>query len=255
MKIVAAVILFFPALAQTQPRVKPAPQSEPPKTQPAPKTRVNAKVGLTYVWIPPGTFMMGCSPGDSCENDEKPQHKVLITRGFWIGQTEVTQAAYQRVIGNNPSQFKGPSLPVEMINWEDAQAYCSAVGSRLPTEAEWEYAARGGNASGRYGAVDAVAWHSVNSGNKTHEVAGKQPNGFGLYDMLGNVGEWVADFYDAKYYASSPTSDPPGPASGTHRILRGGTWEAGPGYARVSVRSWIGPGGHYYYAGVRCVSG
>lgn len=138
---------------------------------------------------------MGCSQGDKeCGDNEQPAHEVTITRGFWIGQTEVTQEAYQRVMnGQNPSRFKGARLPVETISWNDADAYCRAIGGRLPTEAEWEYAARAGSTDGRYGDVDQIAWYGKNSGNKTHEVAGKAPNTWGLYDTLGNVWEWTAD--------------------------------------------------------------
>jgi len=246
-----------PPPEQPKPTAAPPPeQSKEPAAPPAGSKRVNSKDGLTYVWIPPGTFTMGCSPGDTeCFEQEKPAHEVTITKGFWIGQTEVTQAAYERVKGSNPSYFKGASLPVETISWDEAHAYCAAVGMRLPTEAEWEYAARGGNASARYGTLDAVAWHSGNSGSKTHEVAQKQPNGYGLYDTLGNVWEWTADWWDAGYYRSSPRSDPQGPSSGQdeYRALRGGFWDFDPGVVRVSYRVWYGPGVRGLIVGVRCV--
>jgi len=254
--------------------VEPPPKQEPPAVavrtppsknplwyvggthSPAPKpgdVKVNPKDNLPYVWIPPGTFTMGCSPGDGeCYDDEKPAHQVTLTRGFWIGQTEVTQEAYERVIGKNPSHFRGDKLPVENVNWNEARAYCNAVGMRLPTEAEWEYAARGGNASARYGSLDAVAWYSGNSGSKTHEVGQKEKNAYGLYDMLGNVWEWTADWYDAKYYASSPPNDPPGPSSGQYRALRGGSWLYSAGYARASYRARYEPEFRYVNLGLRC---
>jgi formylglycine-generating enzyme required for sulfatase activity len=216
-------------------------------------TVVNPKDGLTYVWIPPGAFVMGCSPGDNeCWDDERPSHRLTITKGFWIGQTEVTQAAYQRVMASNPSQFKGASLPVESVSWDDGQAYCQAVGLRLPTEAEWEYAARGGNPAARYSALDAAAWYERNSGAMTHEVGQKAANGYGLYDMLGNVWEWVADWFDEKYYAASPASDPTGPSTGHYRTLRGGTWYDEAMSARASNRFRNRPDSHSYGIGVRC---
>ena len=191
--------------------------------------RENRRDGLKYVWIPPGRFRMGCSAGDTeCRDDESPARDVEIMRGFWIGQTEVTQEAYQKVKGTNPSYFEGSMLPVEQVRWTDANEYCEAVGMRLPTEAEWEYAARGGSTAARYGAVENVAWYNANSGRQTHPVAQKQPNGFGLYDVLGNVWEWVADWYDAKYYASGAARDPRGPASGQNRAVRGGSWSNFP---------------------------
>jgi formylglycine-generating enzyme required for sulfatase activity len=176
--------------------------------------RANPKDGLKYVWIPPGTFTMGCSKGDNeCGGDESPAHEVTISKGFWLGQTEVTQEAYKRITGKNPSRFDGLRLPVERVSWNEAQAYCGAVGMRLPTEAEWEYAARGGSTAPLYGPLDSVAWYDGNSGQTTHKVGQKQANGFGLYDMLGNVWEWQSSM-----------------------MLRGGSWYNTPRMVRVSSR-------------------
>jgi serine/threonine-protein kinase len=213
-------------------------------------TKINQKDGLIYVWIPPGTFMMGCSSGDG-ECGGPAAHKVTLTKGYWMGQTEVTQEAYEKVAGSNPSTFKGRHLPVEMVSWNEAQAYCGKIGMRLPTEAEWEYAARAGNADSRYGALDAVGWYQSNSGGKTHEVSSKQINAFGLYDMLGNVWEWVADWYGS--YPAGPVSDPLGPPTGQLRVLRGGSWDYPPTYARASARYWDPPGYRYNNFGFRCV--
>jgi formylglycine-generating enzyme required for sulfatase activity len=214
-------------------------------------TNVNEKDGLTYVWIPPGTFQMGCSPGDTeCVAAEKPAHEVTLTTGFWMGQTPVTQEAYQRVIGNNPSHFKGDQLPVEQVNWNEAQGYCQAAGMRLPTEAEWEYAARGGSTASRYGDPDRIAWYSANSGNTTHAVGQKEANAFGLHDMLGNVWQWVADWYAE--YPAGPQRDPAGPGSGQYRALRGGSGYNVPRGARASSRFRGGPVSRGYGIGLRC---
>jgi formylglycine-generating enzyme required for sulfatase activity len=219
-----------PSLSVAPPEpVKPVLQAGTPK--------VNDKDGLKYVWIPPGTFQMGCSAGDAeCFSGEKPAHEVTITKGFWIGQTPVTQEAYQRVVGNNPSHFKGDQFPVEQVNWSEAQSYCRAAGMRLPTEAEWEYAARGGSTGSRYGDLDRIGWYRNNSGNTTHVVGQKEANAFGLYDMLGNVSQWVADWYAE--YPAGPQRDPAGPAngSGQFREMRGGSWLDVPRDARVSAR-------------------
>jgi formylglycine-generating enzyme required for sulfatase activity len=189
------------------------------------KTKVNPRDGLTYVWIPPGTFQMGCSPDDSdCGDDESPAHSVTLTKGFWIGQTLVTQAGYKKVVGSNPSEHKGDQLPVEGVSWDDAQAYCKGVGMRLPTEAEWEYAARGGSPAARYTPLVRVARYSGNTSDRPSVIGQKQPNGYGLYDMLmtgGDVWQWVSDWYDENYYQRSPSKDPVGPTSGQFHVLRG----------------------------------
>jgi len=185
--------------------------------------RVNPVDGLKYVQIPPGEFQMGCS-SLSCDGDNT-QHRVRITKGFRIGQTEVTQAAYAKVMHSNPSDFKGADLPVESVSWSDADKYCKAAGMRLPTEAEWEYAARAGNTNEVYPEVDEIA---VFNKSGTAIVGSKDPNPWGLYDMLGNVWEWTNDWYDADYYKTSPPDDPQGPGSGTTKVVRGGSWNNDP---------------------------
>jgi formylglycine-generating enzyme required for sulfatase activity len=245
-----------PAAPLEKPRESPSPPApvETPRravSAPAVGTvRDNPKEGLKYVWIPPGTFMMGCSPGDSeCGVEEKPAHQVTITRGFWIGQTPVTVGAYKRFAGATGRQmpatpnfnngWANENMPIVNVTWDDAQAYCGWMGGRLPTEAEWEYAARAGSTEARYGPIDEIAWYSQNSGNQTHDVAQKRANSFGLYDMLGNVWEWVNDWYDQNYYQNSPSQDPPGAASGQHRVLRGGSWYFDPRVVRVSGRPGV----------------
>jgi formylglycine-generating enzyme required for sulfatase activity len=215
--------------------------------------RGNPKDGLKYVWIPPGTFMMGCSSGDSeCYPNERPAHQVTITSGFWIGQTPVTQEAYRRVTGKNTSHFKGDGLPVDHIMREEAKRYCEAVGMRLPTEAEWEYAARAGTLGARYGDVDAVAWYDGNSGSQTQPVGLKEPNAWKLYDMLGNVWQWTADSYAEKYYNQRGDEDPQGPPAGP-RTFRGGSWSSFPRSVRASYRGSGEPGFGEYSYGARCV--
>jgi formylglycine-generating enzyme required for sulfatase activity len=230
---------------------------------PAGQVRENPKDGLKYVWIPPGTFMMGCSPGDSeCSDDEKPSHQVTITKGFWIGQTPVTVGAYKRFSGPTGRKMPGApdfnrgwtneSMPMVDVSWNDAKDYCTWAGGRLPTEAEWEYAARGGSTEVRYGPIDEIAWYHDNSGRQTHDVAQKRANGFGLFDMLGNVWEWMNDWYDGNYYQNSPLQDPAGPASGQLRILRGGSWFIVTSHVSVSNRLTLPPAISTYDIGFRC---
>jgi len=254
--------------------------------------RVNPKDRLKYVWIPPGTFMMGCSPGDNeCYDEEKPSHQVRISKGFWMGQTPVTVAAYKRFAAIGVSMppetgfgqglshgWGNEQMPIIDVTWEEAQAYCGWVGGRLPTEAEWEYAARGGSEEARYRPLEEVAWYADNSGrerldsarilreeqdkwldrlkengNGKHDVGGKRANGFGLFDVLGNVWEWVNDWYDEKYYQTSPTVDPPGPSNGQVRVLRGGSWGDPPRQVRVSIRNRDDPEVMANTFGFRCV--
>ena len=205
--------------------------------------------------------MMGCSPGDAeCYHEEKPAHRVLITRAFEIGKHQVTQADYEAVMATNPSYHEGPNLPVEGVSWDDVQKFCAALDSkrdgyhyRLPTEAEWEYAARAGDNSCRYGPLVEIAWFHDNSGGTTHPVGKKKPNAFGLYDTPGNVWEWVQDRYAVDYYSRSPESDPKGPASGEYRVSRGGSWRGiVRGLARVSSRYSLKPNVRSIVVGFRC---
>ena len=216
---------------------------------------------MEFVKIPAGSFMMGCSAGDAeCHHEEKPSHRDVISRSFELGKYQVTQADYEAVMGTNLSFHKGPNLPVEGVSWDDAQKFCAALNAkgdgyryRLPTEAEWEYAARAGDASCRYGPLVQVAWFHDNSDGKTHPVGTKEPNAFGLYDTLGNVWEWVGDWYAADYYKHSPQSDPKGPDSGEFRVSRGGSWRGivrGP--SRVSSRYALKPSVRSIVVGFRC---
>jgi formylglycine-generating enzyme required for sulfatase activity len=222
------------------------------------ESKVNPADGQRYVWIPPGTFRMGCSPGDNeCADNEKPAHTVTISRGFWMGQTEVTVGAYDRFKrrggGTMPSGDDPDKQPVMYIPWNDAVACCRWAGGRLPTEAEWEYAARAGTAGARYGNLDAVAWYGRNNGGRPHAVGQKEPNAFRLYDMLGNVLGMVADWYGDKYYGASKPRDPRGPPSGEFRVVRGGSWGVDPQLVRASRRGRSLPNVSYGNLGFRCV--
>jgi formylglycine-generating enzyme required for sulfatase activity len=167
--------------------------------------------------IPAGEFMMGSAKGGLL-GDQKPLHKVRISKSFEMGKHEVTQEQWQSVIGNNPSYFKGENLPVETVSWDDVQKFIEKLKAqndgytyRLPTEAEWEYACRAGRTGDYKESLDEMAWYEMNSASKTHPVGQKKPNSWGLYDMQGNVSEWCQDWYAENYYSHSPPVDPKGP--------------------------------------------
>jgi formylglycine-generating enzyme required for sulfatase activity len=227
--------------------------------------RENPQDGLKYVWIAAGNFVMGCSPGDNdCSDPEKPAHPVTLQTAYWIGQTEVTVGAYKRFVATGKVKlppvspklnrgWKKDSFPIVNAVWDEANQYCAWAGGRLPTEAEWEFAARAGSLQARYGSLSEIAWSRENADNQTHEVAAKLANAYGLYDTLGNVWEWVNDWYDANYYQSSPAQDPAGPATGQERVLRGGSWIVDPKLLRVSDRYNYKPDARSEYFGFRCV--
>jgi formylglycine-generating enzyme required for sulfatase activity len=192
-------------------------------------------------------FYMGCTSeqGNDCYNKERPAHIVTVG-DFLIGKYPVTQKQWTRVMENNPSEFKGDDLPVENVSWNDAQDFIKKLNStsgkryRLPTEAEWEYAARGGIKSEglKYagsGSADDAAWYDGNSGETTHPVGTKRPNELDIYDMSGNVWEWVEDRFGE--YGNDPKTNPTGPPSGSTRVNRGGSWDSDARYCRTSNRS------------------
>ena len=223
-------------------------------------------INIEMVKVEAGSFDMGATPEMRSlqypYDDEKPDHRVTLTKNYYIGKYEVTQALWQVVMGNNPSRFKGDDLPVERVSWKRCQDFISKLNSltgkrfRLPTEAEWEYAARGGNKSRGYrysgsNTLDDVAWYGDNSGSKTHAGGTKQPNELGIYDMSGNVSEWCQDWRGS--YSSSPQTNPTGAVSGAYRVDRGGSWLYSAWFSRSSSRGGRTPGGCDGDLGLRLV--
>ena len=213
----------------------------------------------TWVSIPGGAFGMGCSGDDAnCEDDESPNHTVTVS-GFEMTATEITQRQYYRVVATNPAWYDDcVDCPVEFVTWREAKDFCAALGGRLSTEAEWEYAARAGTATRYYCGTDTsclgtIAWDKYNAGSRTRPAAERSANPFGLYDMLGNVWELTADWYEAGYYDYSPAVDPQGPAGGTYNVKRGGSWYSGFDNSRVSNRFAGDVDGRYANLGFRCV--
>lgn len=229
---------------------------------------VEQRADFVWVWINPGTFVMGSPVSEADRYSGEVLHTVTLTQGFWMSDHETTQAEYQLVMGSNPSAWKGhgENLPVETVSWNDAVAYCQKLTEReraagritaqqayrLPTEAEWEYAARAGTTGPRYGELDAIGWHNGNSGSEIHPVKQKAANAWGLYDMMGNVDEWCGDWYGD--YPTGSVTDPSGPNSGSFRVHRGGSWFSDARFARSAFRyGWYDPGVRYYNLGFRPV--
>ena len=243
---------------------KPKPAAKP-KAKPAPR-RNSSTTGLSaelnklinnMVYVSGGTFIMG---GDD-SSDQMPTHNVTLS-SYYICKYEVTQALWRAVMGSNPSNFKGNNLPVENVSWYDCQTFIKRLNSytgrnfRLPTEAEWEFAARGGNYSRHYkysgsNHIDDVAWYIDNSNKRPHPVGTKQANELGLYDMSGNVGEWCSD-WDGSYSSYSQTN-PTGPNSGSSRVNRGGFWRYNARYCRTPERSSNAPDYCVNFIGLRLV--
>jgi len=252
--------------------------------------KINPKDGQLYVWIRPGTFTMGCSSDDpECFDGEKPARSVTLTKGFWMGHTATTVGAWKKMGRPLPAEpkfvdrelnpgWREEQQPIVNVNWEESEGFCEAAGLRLPTEAEWEYAARAGTTRSRYGNLDDIAWYADNSGkqridsaaiwqddnknygtrlknngNGLHPVALKRPNAWQLYDMLGNLYQWTGDWYGEKYYDQGENLDPLGPPGGPYRVLRGGSWSDFPRNLRASYRGSFEPVGRSHVVGFRCV--
>ena len=218
-------------------------------------------ISIEMVKVEAGTFMMGATPEmEKPNSDEKPLHQVTLINDYYMGKYEVTQALWEAVMGSNPSYFKGDNLPVEKVSWNDCQEFISKLNSltgrkfRLPTEAEWEYAARGGKKSRGYqysgsNSISDVAWYDGNSGSKPHPVGTKQANELGIYDMSGNVYEWCSDWYGS--YSSSSQTNPTGADSGSFRVFRGGGWGIYARGCRLSYRYIFTPDDRRSYLGLR----
>jgi len=233
-----------------------------------PVTLTDPTTGMVFHKVTGGTFTMGDTFGDG-STDELPLHQVTVS-DFYIGKYEVTQAEWQTVMTGNtnsisatPSAFTtcGTSCPVEQVSWDDIQIFISRLNTqsgknyRLPTEAEWEYAARSGGQSQKYSGgsdINAVAWYGVNSGSTTHAVGTKQANGLGLYDMSGNVCEWVSDWYGS--YGSAAQTNPTGPTTGFGHVVRGAFMNAGASFVRASIRAYYSPPDIRYFLGFRLVA-
>jgi len=236
---------------------QPPASAQAASNQAIPEPRVLKELMNGFVQIPAGDFMMGSEDGD---DNEKPIHRVRISRGFEIGKYEVSQMQWEAVMGNNPSHFKGADLPVENVSWDDAQEFIQRLNAqndgyvyRLPTEAEWEYACRAGSTGDYANNLAAMAWYDKNSGEVTHPVGTKQPNALGLYDIYGNVWEWCQDWYNENYYVQSSNVDPQGPTLGSARVERGGSLNRDAQYLRSASRYWGAPGNRSFNLGFRLV--
>jgi formylglycine-generating enzyme required for sulfatase activity len=240
-------------------------------------TKQNRRDRQEYVLVPPGTFVMGCVAADKqCEKDESPQHQVTISKGFWMGVSEVDIDHYRRYVEDSPKTRKLPgeapmwdrkrdkftNHPIGGATWNEASEFCSWAGGRLPTEAEWEYAARAGAKDQIWPLNDENSREKANFEGKkgndrfeyTSPVKQFDPNAFGLFDMAGNMWEWTADWYAEGYYKETPERDPTGPTAGRERVTRGGSWFSDPRkHLRISIRKPLKPDTAANNVGFRCV--
>ncbi len=245
----------------TEPVQQPAEEAERHRPDQLPRELRNS-VGMEFVLLAPGTFEMGSPSDEPGRDDDETLHRVTLSQPLYLGKYEVTQDQWEAVMGDNPSNFSscGGACPVEGVSWEDAQGFIAELNRRegvsvyrLPTEAEWEYAARAGTQAA-YHFGDAAnrleyGWYDENSRNRTHPVGQKQPNGWGLFDMHGNVWEWVHDWYGD--YPGGAVTDPRGPETGVGRIRRGGGWSSGARYCRAANRHGFAPVNRYNALGFR----
>ncbi|HPN34778.1 MAG TPA: SUMF1/EgtB/PvdO family nonheme iron enzyme [bacterium] len=224
--------------------------------QQPPAACIENSLGIRLLFIPAGSFIMG-SPYEQTprQEDERP-HRVIISKPFYLSETEITQQQWTALLGADKSFFDGDSLPVERVSWNEAVAFCAALSQkegkeyRLPTEAEWEYACRAAGDSASGEPLDECAWYNRNSEETTHRVAGRKPNRLGLFDMLGNVAEWCRDYYEADY-PDGPVIDPQGPEQGAYRVMRGGSWASSARACRPASRSDAPPGYQLKQTGFR----
>ena len=234
--------------------------------------RVNPIDKQEYAWIPPGTFQMGCVIEDyDCDDDELPRHEVTLTRGFWIGRAHAAVGAYLafsaatgQALPEAPEfnrEWSEEDHPIVRVRWADALGFCEWAGGRLPSEAEWEYSARGGREELKYPWGDTLSHENANyrgtgwqdAWEYTSPAGSFRANGYGLYDMAGNVWEWLADWYSPNYYSVSPDIDPAGAPTGLERLLVGGSFFNPPRVLRVSDRFKLVPHSYSYDIGFRCV--
>ena len=226
----------------------------------------NNSIGMELILIPSGTFRMGGDKKlEQAEDHETPKHLVKISIAFFMGKYEVTQSQWSKIMNNNPSEFKDGIRPVERVSWNDVQAFIQKLNTkektnkyRLPTEAEWEYAARAGSENSySFGSdankLDQYGWYKRNSAGETHPVGQLKPNPWGLFDMHGNVHEWCQDWFDRKYYSQSPSNAPLGPSSGLAKALRGGDWGSEDWYCRCASRSLSSPDRRSNRLGLRLI--
>ena len=246
---------------------EPQPTAGPRELEPRGAKDLANSLGMQFVLIPAGTFMMGGGVAEDGDEDERPQHQVTFSQPFYLQTTPVTQGQWKKLMGENPAFFHecGEGCPVENVSWDDAQEFIKKLNRmeqtdqyRLPTEAQWEYACRAGSTrSFCFGDEEALlgqyAWYADNSQKSPHPVGRLKPNAWGLYDMHGNVYEWCQDWYGE--YPPGPVTDPRGPSAGKYRVLRGGSWDGEAGDSRSAYRLRLNPGYRYGHEGFRVARG